>query len=153
MSGGASFFSGLYDILNEETPPQSKQSHMKWHSPPKEEFFQSRASIICHTLDVTHPPRRKFSLPRICHSRHKSHENSIFRDHFLSKWHFFQAGSRIYYRLEPEGRKSSALYQNLRSTRFSCFLDILWKTFFHQNIPSQVRQESPDGCTIYRWLN
>ena len=57
----------------------------------------------------------------------------LMKNVFLSKWHFLQRDSRIYYRFEPEGGKSSALYQNPLSTHFSCFLDILWKTFFYQN--------------------
>ena len=40
---------------------------------------------------------------------------------------------QISFMSKPKGRKSSALYQNPRSTHFSCFLDILWKMFFYQN--------------------
>ena len=43
---------------------------------------------------------------------------------FLLKCHDFQGDSRIYYPLEPEGGKPSALYQNPPSTHFPCFLVI-----------------------------
>ena len=53
----------------------------------------------------------------------------------LLKWHNF-TGNWAYLRYgESEGRKSSALYQNPRSTHFSCFLDIIPNTFFYKTIP------------------
>ncbi len=56
--------------------------------------------------------------------------STSYEKRFSHEMQCFQGDSRIYYRLEPEGRKSSALYQNPLSTHFSCLLDILRKTFF-----------------------
>ena len=51
--------------------------------------------------------------------------STSYEKRFSIKMTLFQRDSRIYYRFEPEGDKSSALYQNPLSTHFSCFLDIL----------------------------
>ena len=72
------------------------------------------------------PSRRSFGSSfnfRISVSRH------LMKNVVRSKWHFFD-GVIPYLRYgEPEGRKSSALYQNPRSTHFLCSLHILWKRF------------------------
>merc|ERR1712023_388228 len=54
----------------------------------------------------------------------------LMKNVFLSKLHFCQADSRIYYGLEPEGRKSSALYQNPLSTHFFMSSRHLMKNVF-----------------------
>ena len=58
--------------------------------------------------------------------RHIFHVFSTsYEKRFSIKMRFFIRIRAYLLYVEPEGRKSSALYQNPCSTHFSCFLDIL----------------------------
>ena len=97
----------------------------------------SKPPILLHTYIVTCLPHwildsRLYSENRLClltgllslHAFHRSAHSAgptLMENVFPLKRNVFQAESTIYYRLEPDGRKSSALYQNPRSTHFFVF--------------------------------
>ena len=75
----------------------------------------------------------------------------LMKNLFLSRWHF--VSSRFKNLLSSRARRGikNTLYQNLRSTRFSCFLDILWTRY--AIFPTRYAKNLPMIKLISPWLD